>query len=135
MRRVDGTGADDAETAASVVGEVVFRATVERAAHAGVDAAVGVEETFFVGEVEEGAVVCAGVGGDAASQNLRIPGRTLVILGRFCALCERLAYQESMWLSKWMTDIGPKWRCVERNADRVVVWSPPSVRMRGTGAM
>lgn len=36
-----------------------------------------------------------------------------------------------IWLSKWITDTGPHFSCVERSADRVVVWSPPSVKILG----
>lgn len=67
MWGVDGSGADNAEAAAGVVGEVVGCAAVERAAHAGVDAGICVEETFLAGDVEESAVVCAGVGRDATT--------------------------------------------------------------------
>lgn len=41
------------------------------------------------------------------------------------------AWFSPMWLSKWITLTGPQRWYVERKADRVVVWSPPSVTIRG----
>lgn len=37
-----------------------------------------------------------------------------------------------MWESKWITLTGPQWLFVDLRADSVVVWSPPSVIIRGT---
>ena len=36
-----------------------------------------------------------------------------------------------IWLSKWITDTGPHLSNVDRNAESVVVWSPPRVIIRG----
>lgn len=71
---IDIPGAHDAEPAARVVGEIVLCAPVERTAHARVDGAVGVEQAFFVGNVQKGAVVYAGVVGDAAADDGGGPG-------------------------------------------------------------
>ena len=40
--------------------------------------------------------------------------------------------QVSIWLSKCITLTGPQWSFVERNADSVVVWSPPNATILGT---
>lgn len=130
------------EAAVSVV--LVIGRSTQRRADAGVDVGVILQQTLLRSMVEVGAVVNASDLGRGAAKYFWSPWCNLAFQylhsshsnardeHRLSEERKKRYLQVSKWLSKWITEMGPYARLIDRSSGRVMVWSPPSVMTRGS---